>query len=226
MQPIGSNKMKNKLFYIGIIALFSAGFFCIGWYVNKSTQTLTIDESGTVRIKVDEPETIRLSKEGPELKILTSTNSTVRNFIFLNNKTGDIISTLSLANMNIEAPYYRIINGDWRDWFVVSTIAGSGTGFLRHLDDWYALDNSGQIKKVLSYLSDGHEVPLVDGMKNYFYYTEILNQNNLEDTAVGIKFIEKICTDITEDGEGKNCKESSRIDHYVWDASKEEFALK
>lgn len=33
--------MKNKLLYIGIVAIFSVGFFCIGWYMHQSAPIST-----------------------------------------------------------------------------------------------------------------------------------------------------------------------------------------
>jgi len=211
--------MKNKLLYICILAIFSVGFFFLGWFIHKTTLISTsIDISG-----IEEAETARLTNiDGLELKIITNTYFFSRNFIFLDDKTGEIVTTLSVENPAREWPYYRIVKGYTRDWLVVTRILRWGTGMQDNYDEWYILGRSGKMEMALSYSSESYVLDY-DG-KNLYWSTDIINESYPDDSAVDIKVIEKSCS-ITEDGSDKDCSESSSIVHYVWDSDREEFVF-
>ncbi len=207
--------MKIKLPYILILAILSAGLFYAGWYTHQPVAGLNLEGSETARLKID----------GEELKILTDTYSTNRNFVFLDVKYGTdgVVGTLSVENGWGGPPTYRIVKGKTHDWLVVTRIESGGTGFISHSDEWYILGWSYEAKKVLSYKSDANVVPDTDG-KNKYWRTDILNENYPDDSAVDIKVTEKICSP-ADDGKDKDCTESSRLVHYVWDTDKEEFVV-
>ncbi len=215
--------MKNKLLYIGILAIFSVGLFSFGWFVHQLTSTPLIDEPGTVKLEIEETETARLGIDGTELKILTSTYFFSRNFIFLDDKTDKIVTTLSVENPAREWPYYRLVKGYKHDWLVVTRILRWGTGMQDNYDEWYALGRSGKMKMVLSYPSESYALDY-DG-KNLYWRIDIMNGNYPDDSAVDIKMAKKSCT-LTKDGKDKDCSESSSMDHYVWDSDREEFVVK
>lgn len=209
--------MTNKLLYICIVAIFSAGFFYVGWDMRQPATILGIDKSETARLRID----------GEEVKILTNAYSTNRNLIFLDVKydTGEVVGTLSVENGWGDPPSYRIVKGHTHDWLVVTRYESGGTGFLTYSDEWYILGWSYEAKKVLSYSSKGNEVLAIDGVKNRYWSTEIMNGEYLDDSAVDIKLTEKSCTP-TESGSEKDCSESSRTDHhYVWNGDIEKFVL-
>ncbi|MCX6722694.1 MAG: hypothetical protein NT094_01335, partial [Candidatus Staskawiczbacteria bacterium] len=145
-------------------------------------------------------------------------------FVFLDSETNDIANTLSIQNQARDFPSYRIVNGHTHDWLVVTRMGSWGTGLQYDYDEWYILSYSGNMKMVLSYKSGGNEV-FLDGSTNKYWRTEILNDGYADDSAVDVKFIEKICS-TTEDGGDKECSETSKITHYIWNESKEEFILK
>ncbi|MSR87930.1 MAG: hypothetical protein EXS69_02085 [Candidatus Zambryskibacteria bacterium] len=210
-------KMKTKLLYILILAVLTAGIFYAGWYTHQPVASLNLEG----------PETARLRIDGEELKILTNTYSTNRNFVFLDVKYGTdgVVGTLSVENGWGESPYYRIVKGKTHDWLVVTRIESGGTGFRTHSDEWYILGWSYEAKKVLSYQSDGNMVPDDEDGKNKYWRTDIPNESYLDDSAVDIKVTEKICSP-ADNAKDKDCTESSRIVHYIWDADKEVFVLK
>ena len=208
--------MKNKLLHICTPVIFSAGFFYIGWYTHQPIPILGINVSETARLRID----------GEELKIITNTYSTNRNFVFLDVKygTGAVVGTLSVSNGWGDSPSYRIVNGHTHDWLVVTRYESGGTGFLTYSDEWYILGWSFDTKKVWSYSSQGNEVLGIDGVKNRYWSTNIINVGYADDSAVDVKLIEKSCTP-TKNGGEKDCLESSHTDHYLWNADIEEFVL-
>lgn len=207
--------MKTKLLHIGIMTILAGGIFYAGWYTHQPAAGL----------KLEGPETARLRIDGEELKILTNTYSTNRNFVLLDVKYGTdgVVGTLSVENGWGGPPSYRIVNGKTHDWLVVTRIESGGTGFRTHSDEWYILGWSYEAKKVLSYQSDGNMVPDVDG-KNKYWWTDILNESYSDDSAVDIKVTERICSP-ADDGKDKDCTESSRTVHYVWDSDREVFVF-
>ena len=70
--------MKNKLLYISILAIFSAGLCYVWWYKNESS----------TRVNADESKIAKLTTDGTELKILTNEYSSQykMNFVFLDIK--------------------------------------------------------------------------------------------------------------------------------------------
>lgn len=202
---------KPKLLNIGILAILSAVVFYIAWNRYEPSPFLQIEKYETVRFMLD----------GYELKILTNTYSTNRNFVFMDSKTDSIVTTLSVENSALWAPYYRVVKGRAHDWLVITRVANWGTGMRYDVDEWYMLRSSGEMKMVLSYSSDSLEVPQ-DGSKNKYWRTDILNESYPDDSAVDIKVTEKICSPVDYGG-NKDCTESSHTVHYVWDADKEEF---
>lgn len=205
--------MRLKLIHIGILAILSVGFFYAGWYMHPPIASLKLMEAETARLRID----------GEELKILTNTYSTNRNFIFLDNDTDDIVTTLSVVNVNIEPPSYSIIKGQTRDWLVVTKIYQSGIGYMSRYDAWYILNRSGIIKEVLTYPSQGHELPDNDG-NNTYWTSKALTEGYSNDSAVDIVTTTKNCS-ATDEGSDKDCTESSHTVHYVWDAAKEKFVV-
>ncbi|HAJ44434.1 MAG: hypothetical protein UV53_C0006G0025 [Candidatus Azambacteria bacterium GW2011_GWE1_42_9] len=212
--------MKNKILYISIMAIFFVGFFYF-WYSTHQP----MPASTTVKLEIEEFEIARLmpSFDEWELKILTNEYFNSRNFIFLDNKTGEIVTTLSITNPARGTPDYRIIKGSKHDWLVVTKMVTWGTGMQIDNDEWYVLGRSGEMKMVMSYQSRTLGVPGESG-KNEYGRTDIMNEGYPDDSAVDIKTTEKICS-VAKDGSDKDCSESSHIYHYVWNADKEEFAL-
>ena len=204
--------MKNKILYISIAVGLSVIFFLLGWFLHQSTHIPAL----TANSKVEKSETARLYKDWPELKIIANTYSTNTNFVFLDEK-GNVATTLSVSNINIEPPSYRIVKGNTHDWFVVTRIESSGTGLMNRIDEWYTMLQDGTMAKVLSYPSNGLEVPDNAG-QNKYWRTDISNESYKDDSAVDIKLTTKIC-----DKDDKNCSESSQTTHYVWDNEYEEF---
>ena len=177
--------------------------------------------NSTATVKIEESETARLAIDGSVLKILTNTVLYNRNFVFLDNATDDIVSTLSVGNPVIETPDYKIIKGHAHDWLVVVGL-NAGTGLKEYFNEWYILLPQGNMKMVLSYPSWGLNAQLYE--KTEYLETNIINESYPDDSAVDVKFTLKDCF-TAENGEDKNCSESSRIDHYVWDNDKEEFVF-
>ena len=177
--------------------------------------------NSTATVKIEESETARLAIDGSVLKILTNTVLYNRNFVFLDNATDDIVSTLSVGNPVIETPDYKIIKGHAHDWLVVVGL-NAGTGFKEYFNEWYILLPQGNMKMVLSYPSRGHNAQLYE--RTEYLETNIINESYPDDSAVDVKFILKDCF-TTQSGEDKNCSESSHIAHYVWDSDKEEFVF-
>jgi len=216
--------MKNKiLLYIFTVVIFSVASFLLGWILHQPAPIPTPTEM----IKETESTTARLTTGGYELKIITGTSMTNRSFIFLDNKTGTIITTFSISNGWLEPPEYRIVRGKKHDWLVLRMIDISGTGLMEHYDAWYILSPSNapwDMKMVLSYQSDGFKVAH-DGSDNKYWWTDISNENYPDDSAVDIKQTTKICS-TTEYGDDKDCSESSLTKHFMWDENKEEFILK
>ncbi|MEK7106507.1 MAG: hypothetical protein AAB895_04105, partial [Patescibacteria group bacterium] len=164
----------NRIIYSPIIPIaLTAILLVIGfWYGDVSPQRQDNSDSITSFVL-----TARLTIDGSELKILTNTRMFNRNFVFLDNKTGDILTTLSVDNGVLEAPDYRIVKGRTHDWLVVSELGIWGTGYKQYIDNWYVLSSVGDMKMVLSYQSYYHDVPYSDGKKAYLK-TEVINQNH------------------------------------------------
>lgn len=220
----------NKIIYSPIIpVVLTVVLLVIGFQYenlifqrkNNNVDSQTISPS-TAIVKIEKSETARLKTDGSEFKILTSTYLNTANFIFLDER-GETTSTFSVSNPNIEPPYYSIVKGQTRDWLVVTRIGISGTGIMKHINEWYVLRWSGEMKMVLSYPSQGHKAPGLD-FNNEYLKTEIINESYADDSAVDVKFIMKDCS-ITKYGEDKDCIESSRIAHYVWDDDGKEFVF-
>ena len=212
--------MKNKVIYILIVAGFSTGFFFLGWHMHQLVPIST--STSMANLKVEKSETARLAMDGYELKILTNTYFYSRNFIFLDNKTGDIVTTLSIENPARELPYYSIVKGRTHDWLVVTRLENWGSGLQYNKDEWYILGSSGRMKMVLSYRSESSET---SGGKSQHMKTYIMNESYSDDSAVDVRFTEKFCS-TTEEGKDKDCSESSKVNRYVWDDNQEKFLLK
>ena len=171
-----------------------------------------------------EPIFARLAINGDQIGFFYNSYMTASYFTFFGSSP-DATNTYTIDNEFVEAPYYRIIKGDKRDWLVVTKISVEGTGIMEHEDDWYIIDSKGSLKKVLSYPSVGY---IVDNPSDtYLWNADVLNEDNLNDSAVDIKRIEQQCADVTNDKpmKGINCTVISQIDHYVWNIAKEEFVL-
>lgn len=209
-------KIHNKIIYIFAVVGISLAFFLLGWFLHQPA----IIPTSTVSLKIEKSETVKLRTGWPELKILTNTYFSSRNFIFLDNETNDIVSTLSVENPARGWPSYRIVKGHTRDWLVVTRMGNWGTGMQYDYDEWYILGYSGTIKMVLSYQSGGNVQDYALN-KNRYWRTDILNESYVDDLAMDIKLTEKDC-----DKEDKNCSESSQTTHYAWDESNEKFVLK
>ena len=176
--------------------------------------------NSTAIVKIEKSETARLRIDGSIIKILASTYLNTTNFIFLD-EVGRTISTLSISNINIEAPFYNVVKGQTHDWLVVTRVEGAGNGRLSGAAGSYTFGESGNMKMVLSYLSRGHNAQYE---KTEYLKTNIINESYPDDSAVDIKFTLKDCF-TTQSGEDKNCSESSRIAHYVWDDDSQEFVF-
>jgi hypothetical protein len=210
--------MKKKLLYIAILVLLFGTFFFVGRYV-------PVVSTSTANVKIEASDTARLMLDGTAFKILTNIYATTRNFILLDTKTGATANTFSIYNMFIEPPAYRIVKGHTHDWLVVTRIDEKGTGYMSHLDQWYILEPSGQMKLVFYYPSDGYQVPDENGKNSYWTVASVDNMSYIDDSAVDITFAFKKCA-TTTDGKDKYCTATSSKGHYVWDSTKEEFVLK
>lgn len=219
------HKMKSKiLLYIFSVIGISLAFFLIGWFLHQPAQI----PASTVNLKIEKSEIAKLNKDGQELKIITNSYFASRNFIFLDNKTNDIVTTLSVDDPARGWPSYRIVKGHTHDWLVVTRMGSWGTGMQYNYDEWYFLSQAGTMKMVLTYPSGGNEV--APGFsENKYWRTDILNESYTDDSAVDIKQTTKTCS-INKDGENygtdKECSETSKTTHYVWDESKEKFTFK
>ena len=220
----------NKIIYSSIVLValtailiiigFSYGDFVFKRHDNNVNSANKISNS-TATVKIEESETARLAIDGSVLKILTNTVLYNRNFVFLDNVTDNIVSTLSVDNPVVEPPDYKIIKGHAHDWLAV-VMLNAGTGFKEYFNEWYVLLPQGNMKMVLSYPSRGHNAQLYE--RTEYLETNIINESYPDDSAVDVKFILKDCF-TTQSGEDKNCSESSRTAHYVWDSDKEEFVF-
>jgi len=180
----------------------------------------------TGKIKIEKEETAKLRLDGSSLKILTSVNdySTKRNFIFLDSKTGETITALSVSSLGLWTPYYRIIKGNTHDWLVVTRVYTWGTGMKQLFDEWYILDFRENIKMVLFYPSETMLLNGSDG-KNTYWRTEVINEKTLNNSEIEIKFIKKICS-MDESGGDKDCSETSENHIFIWDSENEELISK
>ncbi len=180
----------------------------------------------TVKVKIEKEETAKLRLDGSSLKILTSTNdySTKRNFIFLDSKTGETVTTLSVSSLGLWTPYYRIIKGNTHDWLVVTRIYTWGTGMKQLYDEWYIIDFREDMKMVLFYPSETMLLNDSDG-KNIYWKTEVINENDLNNSEIGINFIKKSCI-MDENGGDKDCSETSEKHIFIWDSENEELISK
>ena len=197
----------NKVTWYSQITAVILGIaiFYVGFYIGSAHKIAPT--------AIDEPfETARLGFEGQEVRILTNEVGTTRNFVFQDIKTSEVISTLTVVNINIEAPSYKIVKGSARDWLVVTRIEGSGTGYIKRVDDWYILANG--VKQVLSYISQMTLAPLLANEKNEYFSTET-PEISLDDSMVGIKVTERVCSS-GKDSNDKDCSESSHTDYYEW----------
>jgi len=201
-----------------VVILLAANFYL---YYHPDSKKLS-----TVKVKIDKKETARLKLDGSSFKILTSANdySTKRNFVFLDSKTGETVTTLSVSSLGLWTPYYRIIKGDTHDWLVVTRVYTWGTGMKQLYDEWYILDFREDMKMVLFYPS---ETMLLNGSdkKNTYWRTEVINEKDLNNSEVEIKFIKKICS-MDESGGDKDCSETSENHIFIWDSENEELISK
>ncbi len=166
-------------------------------------------------------ETVARARLGPngELTRLTvsDTKGQLGKIFLFSYDDGSIATTLSVENPNIESPSFRIVKGATRDWLVVTTIANSGTGYLKHVDTWYIANYYFQGNlAVLSYPSDGH-ITEWTGISNQELVTNA--RVSTDDKAVDIDFILETC-----ETEGK-CDKITKTAHYVWSNEKESFVL-
>jgi len=171
-----------------------------------------------------EVEFARLGINGDQIGFFSNSYMTATYFVFLDSSL-KISNTLTIDNGYFEAPYYRVVKGKKHDWLVVTKLHTEGTGIMEHEDDWFVIDSHGLAKKVLSYLSSGYQVD--NPTDTYIWSGEILNEDNLNDSAVDIKITEQKCEDVTNDKppKGINCTDISQTDHYVWDGTNVEFVL-
>ncbi len=91
-----------------------------------------------------------------------SEHGTSLTFVFRDQESKEIIDTLNVSNINISAPTYQIVHASTHDWLVVTRIEGSGTGYIKYVDDWYTLNDSYTPILALSYESTKHLVLLGD----------------------------------------------------------------
>ena len=209
--------MKSKIFYTTVLIIICT---LISFLLYKNS---TVRNSiNTAEIKIEKTEVARLSLDGSSVKILTSTNeySTTRDFIFLNNETGETITTVSIASLGLSTPYYRVAKGVNHDWLVVTKVETWGTGVRRDTNEWYILDQGKKMKLVLSYLGTSLEVPNGEG-KNEYIRTEVQDVGN-DDKSIIIRYINKLCSAGENNGD-KDCFESVNTKKYLWDNDKEEF---
>jgi len=214
---IKNNKKKILLILLPISILLIGYFF----YHHSDNKKFT-----TVEVKVEKTEIARLKLDGSDLKILTSTNdySTSRNFIFLDNKTNETVTTLSVSSLGLFTPEYRIVKGSKHDWLVITRVDDWGTGMKTIYDDWYVLGWQNSMKLVMSYPSESMLLGGSDN-KNTYWKAEVINSSYPDDSIVDIKFSRKTCS-IKEDKSDGDCVDWSNNLKYLWAISKEEFILK
>ncbi|MEK7629360.1 MAG: hypothetical protein AAB394_02440 [Patescibacteria group bacterium] len=208
IRQVGCFINKNLKWFVIFLVLILNILMVELWKFSNSPGQFKGD---TIRSEVlfDNSLVVRLGVDGQELKILTKEYSSVIPgiiFLFLDSKTGGIINTLSVENYNIGPPKFRIAKGNKHDWFVVTRIDSSGTGYIRYIDDWYVMEIFGNIKKVLSYPSDGSST------YSGSFATYVENENYPNDSAIDIKFVVKNCV-----SEKDSCSKLSKVAHYFWD---------
>lgn len=211
---IKNNKKKILLIILPITILIIGYFF----YHHSDDKRFT-----TAEVKIEKTEIARLKLDGSDLKILTSTNdySTSRNFIFLDTKTNETVTTLSVSSLGLWAPQYRIVKGSKHDWLVVTRVDNWGTGMRSVNDDWYVLGWRNSMKLVMSYPSETMLLDASDN-KNTYWKAEVINSSYSDDSTVDVKFYRKTCS-INEDKSDGSCVDWSNNLKYLWNSDKEEF---
>ena len=208
--------MKTKILILVSLIVLSLFFLLAIFYFYKNYQISKINDeetTSTTSFKVDGPENFR-SRDNWNLKLFTSTYMTKTNFIF-QAEDGAIVTTFSIDNNFVGPPTYKIVQGKSHDWLVVTEQGMHGSSIKDLYDNWYLVDHDSY--KVLSYKSDGYQVPGPEYKdENIFWNTEIMNDLSLDDTKVDVKTTYKNCT-LDDNFEPKECKVTSKVDHYVWD---------
>lgn len=204
---MNKNAYRTKVFEIVFIILFCLGIILLSFSLLASNiRNSTFQEIGDAR----------LGLEGQELKLLVAdTKGQLGKLFLFQNDSNLITATLSVENLNIEGPKFRIVKGHNRDWLVVTTIESSGTGYMKHIDTWYVANPYYQGNlAVLSYPSDSLTTD-GSGMS-----TEKLTTNTKiadDDNVIDVESVLEDCT--AED----KCTTTTKTARYVWDSDQKMF---
>lgn len=155
--------------------------------------------------------------DGENMQIFVAdTKSILRKVFLFQYDDGSIATAFSAENPAITGPDFRIMEGQKREWLVVTTIKNWGTGHLNHVDTWYDVSYWGRISVVLSYLSDSNTY---DGGGTLIRKLTTDASISADDKTIEIKYI-------FDDCETQNkCTKTTKAAYYVWDSEKGFFVL-
>ena len=155
-------------------------------------------------------DTARLSDSNSNVKIFTSDVSNGLGVLFVFTLNDMVIDSFLVQNPNIGPPTYRVIKGSTKDYFVVTTIKESGTGYIKEIDSWYGVNQyfHNENKALLSYTSKlglyGDEKETEETLANYIPST-------LSENSVDVEFTKKKCEKVTN-----KCKTSSEKKQFTF----------
>ncbi len=179
--------------------------FAVGYNIGEQVQRPDVPNEPEI-IVTNEYELFKT--ESSHVLIETSEFLTQLTIVFRTQDSKKIINTLQVSNVNIAAPTYRIEHGPTHDWFVVTRIDQSGTGYISYYDDWYTLNDSYTPTLALSYESTERIVPLGEQYNTYVStrIIELADSLKVEKTT-------KNCVQLQDLTDGK-CTESKTEELY------------
>lgn len=198
-----------------IIILIALGI--VNWLSKKNNSSIPEKQAEETK-KVYEKEEIfyfDVDGDGLEEKILRESSSWNWRYSFFKDE-----KSLGTIDFNMQKhdliPEFRIVNnGKDKTWFIIKSLAGTGTGLILFEEQWYKISDKG-IKNVLEYPAYGHISSGV-GMGDRAIKSEIISEMPINDAyTINIEFEASYATEFhREDSKKVECEGFYDSEEYI-----------